>query len=388
MQPPDLGLSTRSSHLREASLLRALTSKVQAFPDGINLGQGVCDLEMPRELRLAAVESLFRDRATYTPHAGILELRRQIVRRTGARYGLNYDVDEVVVTVGSSGALSATFLTLGDPGDELILFEPFYPYHYTGARLAGLTVRTIPLDLETGAVDFDALRRALSPRTKMVLVNTPSNPAGKVWSAEEIDRLAGVLDGHPARVITDEIYEDLVFDGARHVPPATHPELYPKTITISGLSKSFSITGWRLGWLAAPAPLARAIGPVFDVLCVCAPRPLQAAAAVALRDLPESYFTDQRDRYDVRRGRLFDALSGGGLRPHRPTGAYYMLADYRDRYGAIPPLDACFRLLEETHIASIPGTLFYAGEPPPYLRFQFAVEEPVLAEVGRRLAAR
>jgi aminotransferase len=380
-------LSARSAHLRETSLLRALTTRVQAFDDGINLGQGICDLEMPGVLREAAIRSIRSDRATYTAHGGLRELRQEIVARTKRRYGLSYGVEDVGVTIGSSAAWFAALMALTDPGDEVIVFEPFYPYHMTAALLAGACVRTVPLDPEAGGVDWAALEDSLSERTRVVMVNTPGNPLGKVWSPEEIDRLAGLLATSPAWVVTDEIYEDLVYDGRAHLPPAAHPDLFERTVTISGLSKAYSITGWRLGWFAAPPALAGAIGPVFDVICVCAPRPLQKAAAVALCELPETYYTDMRDAYARRRRLLGEALRGGGFEPRVPEGAYYMLADYTGRYGRIPPDEACFRLLDETHVAAIPGTLFYAGEPPPVLRFQFAVEEPVIAEVGRRLGA-
>lgn len=382
------GLSARSAHLREANLLRAMTLKVNAFDDGINLGQGVCDLDMPRTLRLAAVESLFVDRATYTAYAGIRPLREQICRRTEERYGLRYGVDDIVVATGSSGAFAATLMTLIDPGDEIILFEPYYPYHRSAAILAGATVRAVGLDPATGAIDWAGLQAALGPRTKILLLNTPSNPSGKVWTADEIGRVAELLRGTGTVVVSDEIYEDLLYEGRTHFPPAAHPELYERTVTISGLSKSFSITGWRIGWIAAPPPLSRAIGPVFDTLCVCAARPLQKAAAVALRDLPESYFRDLCAGYEERRELLAEALRGGGFEPLVPAGAYYMLADYRGRYGEdLTPVDACFKLLDEAHLAAIPGTLFWEGAPRPVLRFQFAVPKTRIAEVGRRLRA-
>ena len=384
---PRPGLSARSAHLRETSLLRALTTRVQAFDDGINLGQGICDLELPEVLREAAIQSIRADRATYTAHGGLRELRQEIVARAERRHGLPYGVDDVGVTIGASAAWFATLMALTDPGDEVVVFEPFYTYHLTAALLAGTRVRTVPLDPDAGGVDWVALENALSDRTRIVMVNTPGNPLGKVWTAEEIDRLAGLLASNQAWVVTDEIYEDLVYDGRAHLPPATHPDLFDRTVTISGLSKAYSITGWRLGWFAAPPALARAIGPVFDVICVCAPRPLQKGAAIALRDLPETYYTDMRDAYARRRELLAGALRAGGFEPRVPEGAYYMLADYTGRYGAIPPAEACFRLLDDVHVAAIPGTIFYDREPPPVLRFQFAVEEPVIAEVARRLAA-
>lgn len=383
--PPPL--SRRTDHLREASILRALTLEVNRFDDGINLGQGVCDLEMPRELRNGTIESLFQDRATYTPFAGIKPLREQIVTRMKRRYGLDYGIHQIVVTVGSSMAWTATLATLIDPGDEVVLMEPFYPYHFTGARLAGATVKTVPMGLGDDAIDFDALAAAITDRTRIVCVNTPSNPLGKVWTAAELDRLGQVLEDHSCWVVTDEIYEDLVYDGRKHVPPATRPGLADRTITISGVSKSFSITGWRLGWVAAPEAAAKAIGPVFDVMAVCAARPLQAGAAAALRDLPETYFTDLRDDYERRRDAMLKALRGGGLNPRVPEGSYYILADTTERYGDLGPVDACFKLLEEAHVAAIPATIFYATDERPELRFHYAVEDHVIEEVGRRLQA-
>ena len=377
-------LSERTAHLREASLLRALTARINALPDGINLGQGVCDLDPPAALRRAAVRAIREERATYTHWSGLESLRVAIVERMRRRYAVTYAPDEVVVTIGASAALFSTFVALLDPGDEVVLFEPFYPYHYTGARLAGAKVVTIATGPD-GAVDWTALAHAVNPRTRIVIVNTPSNPLGKVWAANELDRLARLLAKSEAVVVTDEIYEDLVYDGRRHLPPASHPGLYPRTVTVSGLSKSFAITGWRLGWLAAPRALADAIGPVFDVLCACAPAPLQRAAAAALRELPESYYTEMRDAYAHRRGVLLDALRTAGFRPHTPGGAYYVLADYTERYGAIPSRDACFRLLDELHLAAIPGELFYSGDAPPVLRFQFAVEDRVIDDVAARL---
>jgi aminotransferase len=381
-------LSHRSAHLREASILRALTLKVMAFPDGINLGQGVCDLEMPRPLRLGTVESIFKERATYTPYGGIKPLREVISRRFEERYGLKYAPDDVVVTIGSSMAYTATIMTLLDPGDEIILFEPFYPYHRSAAILAGAKVVTMRLDPPDQPVDFGSLRSLMTDRTRAIVVNTPGNPGGKVWTPDEIDGLARLVEDTGVTIVTDEIYEDLVYDGRTHVPPATHPALFDKTVTISGASKCFSITGWRIGWLAAPPDLARAIGPVFDVMCVCAPRPLQSGVAAALRELPASYYCALREDYEKRRELLSAALQDGGFRIHVPAGAYYILADYTARYGRIPPTEASFRLLEETHVAAIPGDIFFAENPPPALRFQFAVEEPVIAEVARRLRKR
>ncbi|MDG2305885.1 MAG: pyridoxal phosphate-dependent aminotransferase [Candidatus Binatia bacterium] len=379
-------LSARTEHLRQASVLRTLTEQVSAFRDGINLGQGVCDLDMPAELTEATIASIRESRATYTPFAGVEPLRRQIAERMARRYGISYALDEIVVTIGASAALSSTFLTLLDPGDEVVLFEPFYPYHHSAALLAGARVTAIPEASEGGEPDWARLEQALGDRARILVLNTPANPGGHVWTREQLNRLSRLLDGTDVQLVTDEIYEDLIYDGRTHVPPASVPELYPRTITVSGLGKAYSITGWRLGWLAAPREIAAAIGPVFDTLCVCAPRPLQEGAARALETIPEKYYAELRDAYQHRRDRLVGALSAGGLQPRVPAGAYYMLADYRERYGEIPTRDACFRLLDELHIAAIPGEIFYSGSSPCVLRFHFAVEEPVLAEVTRRFS--
>ncbi len=382
------GFSERTAHLRHASILRTLTERVSALPDGINLGQGVCDLDMPIELADAAVRSIRNGRATYTPFAGVEEIRREIAARMERRHGLVYGVDEIVTTVGASAALSATFLTLLDPGDRVVLFEPFYPYHRSAALLAGARVEFLP---ETAAADepnWSALEQALEGGARIVLLNTPANPGGRVWTLAELERLADLLRGSQAYLVTDEIYEDLVYDGRTHLPPAAVADLRERTITISGLSKTYSITGWRLGWLAAPRALAAAIGPVFDTLCVCAPRPLQEAAATALRTIPEPYYATLSAGYERRRDRLAVALRAGGFQPYVPAGAYYMLADYRDRYGDIGSEEASFRLLDELRLGAIPADVFYDVNPPPRLRFHFAVEDEILAEVARRLATR
>lgn len=388
MIPPpmdDFALSQRTDHLRQASVLRTLTERVSAFPDGINLGQGVCDLDLPDALARATIAAIRENRATYTPFAGVEPLRRQIAARMERRYGISYELDEIVVTIGASAAIASTLLTLLNPGDGIVLLEPFYPYHRSAALLAGAHVTTVPERGPSGDLDWAALEAAITAAPRLLVLNTPANPGGRVWTRDQLARLAALLDGTDVVLVTDEIYEDLVFGDAKHVPPATLPALRARTVTISGLSKAYSITGWRLGWLAAPRPLAAAIGPVFDTLCVCAPRPLQEGAAVALETIPESYHRDLRDAYERRRDLLARALEAGGLRPRIPDGAYYMLADYRERYGDVPTREACVRLLDEVHIAAIPGEIFYASDGPSVLRFHFAVEEPVLTEVERRL---
>jgi aminotransferase len=380
-------LASRRAHLARENILRALTKRIDAVPGGINLGQGVCDLDMPAPLREGALQSLREDRATYTPFAGIPELRSAIAARMQVQ-GLPYGPDEIVVTLGSSAAFSAVLLTLVEPGDEVVLFEPFYSYHQAGIPLAGGVPRYVRLEPPDFAFDPAALRAVLTPKTRAVVVNTPGNPSGKVWSREELGALARELEGTRVAVISDEVYEYLVYDGRAHVPPASLPELRDRTVTIGGLSKTYSITGWRLGWLAAPQEFAYAAGVVFDTLAVCAPRPLQVGAARALRELPPSFYEELRIDYQRRRDVLVSGLRAGGFQVWEPAGAYYVLAGFDGVLGAPDATAACYELIERARIAGVPADSFYRpGSKVRALRFHFAVREPVLREAAQRFAA-
>lgn len=380
-------LASRRAHLARENILRALTKRIDAVPGGINLGQGVCDLDMPAPLREGALRSLREDRATYTPFAGIFELREAISERMLAQ-GLPYQPDDIVVTLGSSAAFSAVLLTLVEPGEEVVLFEPFYSYHQAAIPLAGGVPRHVRLEAPDFAFDPAALRAVLSEKTRAVVVNTPGNPSGKVWTREELLALARVLDGRRIAVISDEVYEYMVYDGRQHVPPASLPELAARTVTIGGVSKTFSVTGWRLGWLAAPREFAYAAGVVFDTLAVCAPRPLQVGAARALRELPASFYEELRADYQRRRDVLTAGLRAGGFQVWEPQGAYYVLAGYDDVLRAPDATAACYELIERARIAGVPADSFYrAGSQVRALRFHFAVREPVLREAAERFAA-
>jgi aminotransferase len=301
--------------------------------------------------------------------------------------GLDVADDGVLVTTGSSSAFFAAGLALLDPGDEVILFEPFYSYHRSQLELLGAV--PVPVGLAPdGALDPAALGRALGPRTRAVVVNTPCNPSGKVFTPAELGAIAAVLAPTRAVVLTDEVYEYLCFDGRRHVSPATVDGLRERTVTIGGFSKTFSITGWRIGYLAGPRPLVETVGRVFDQLAVCAARPLQRGVARALRELPPSFYESLRADYERRRNRLCAALAGAGFRVRPPEGAYYVLADYRDALGDLDPQAAVMRLIERVAINAVPGHLFHARpDGVRTMRFHFAVPAPVLDEVCGRLRA-
>ena len=380
-------LAERRAHLDADNPLRALTDVINRVPGGINLGQGVCELPTPPLLRDAVVAALADDAPqTYTQYAGLPELRAAIAQKLRTWNGLEVAEDGVMVTTGSSSAFFAAGLALLDPGDEVILFEPFYSYHRSQLALLGAVPVPVALAPD-GTLDTAALGRALGPRTRAVVVNTPCNPSGKVFTHGELRALAAALEPTRAIVLTDEVYEYMCFDGRRHVSPATVDGLRERTVTIGGFSKTFSITGWRIGYLAGPRALVESVGRVFDQMAVCAARPLQRGVARALRELPTAFYESLRAEYERRRDRLCAALAGAGFRVRPPEGAYYVLADYRDALGDVDPQAAVMRLIERVAINAVPGHLFHARpDGVRTMRFHFAVPAPVLDDVCERLA--
>lgn len=378
----------RVEHLGVDNLLRSLTEVIRAVPGGINLGQGVCDLDTPSPLQRGAIECIEgADRQTYTHYSGLPELKAAIAQKLRRDNGLDYREDQVMVTTGSSGAFYAACTTLLDPGDEVVLFEPFYSYHHSQLRLLGLEPVVVPLEGATYGFDPERLVRALGPRTRAVVLNTPGNPTGKVWSREELVALAQVLEPTNALVLTDEVYEYMCFDGRRHLSPAAVPELAARTVTLNSFSKTFSITGWRIGFLAGPADVVEACGRTFDQINVCAPRPMQRGVARALEELPPGFYEDLRGDYERRRQRMCTALRAAGFAFEMPEGAYYVLADYRGVLGDVEPEAAVRTMIERVGVNAVPGHLFYRpGERVRTMRFHFAVDDGVLEAVEERMS--
>jgi aminotransferase len=364
--------------------IRAMSRACEAA-SGINLGQGVCDLPTPPPVAQRANAAIDASQSAYTAPEGIKPLREAIAKDIGKRYGLDVDpASEVVVTSGATGAFAAACLALCDPGDEVILFEPYYGYHLNTVIALGLRPVLVPTRPPYWTVDQAAFATAIGPRTRAIVLCTPSNPSGKVWTEEELDWLADAIEANDLVAITDEIYEHIVFDGARHVPLATRKNARERTISISGFSKTFSVTGWRLGYLTAPPEAARRITVAHDMLYVCAPTPLQHAMVAGLA-MPESYFQEIGRSYQKKRDILCSALDDAGLLPYVPRGAYYVLADIR-KLGAPNAKAAAMKLLEDVKIASVPGTSFFADPVGDTLtRFCFAKEDDVLEEAARRI---
>ena len=353
--------------------------------EGINLGQGICDLPTIPELIEGATEAIQGSKATYSRFEGIDLLRRRIARKLERFNGYTADPEkEIVVTVGSTGGFAAAAMATLNPGDEVILFEPFYGYHLNTLKVMGISTKFVPLRAPDWSIDFDELRRAFSSRTKGIVVCTPSNPCGKVFSREELEKIGALCREFGAWAFTDEIYEYIVYDGRHHTSMASIESCRDVTITISGFSKTFSITGWRIGYVTADAKVAQSIGLVNDLLYVCAPTPLQWGVARAL-EIGDDYYRNLAADYEKKRDMLASALVEGGFKPFVPQGAYYMVAEVPAEFTS--GRAAADHLIEHARVASVPGPSFYASDRGDRLvRFCFAKDFAALEEACRRLA--
>jgi aminotransferase len=351
---------------------------------GINLGQGICDLPTIPELVEGACEAIRASKATYSKFEGIDSLRERIASKI-ARFN-HFEVDpgsEIVVTVGSTGGFAAAAMATLNAGDEVIVFEPYYGYHFNTLKLLGVETKFVSLDLPDWSIDFDALRAAFSPRTRGIVVCTPSNPCGKVFTRQELERIAALCREFGAWCYTDEIYEYIVYDGREHVSMASIDR--DVAITISGFSKTFSVTGWRIGYVAAPERVARSIGLVNDLFYVCAPTPLQWGIARAL-EIGDEYYRNLAADYAKKRDMLDGALRQGGFRPFLPEGAYYMLAEVPADFADAQ--QAAAALIERARVAAVPGPAFYSSNRGDrLLRFCYAKDFGALEEACGRLAA-
>ena len=340
---------------------------------GINLAQGICDTELPLSVANGAIDAIHAGHNIYTRLDGIATLRHSISEKLQQYNGITADPDtQILVTNGATGALYASLLALLNPQDEVIVFEPFYGYHVS--TLISLRIQPVIVSLTQPdwQLDLDALRQAITPRTRAIIVNTPSNPSGKVFTLAECEALADIAVQHDLFVFTDEIYEYFLFDGNRHISLATLPGMAERTITISGLSKTFSITGWRVGYLAADAQWISAIGYFHDLTYVCSPAPLQYGAAEGLRQLQNTaFYTELSTEYQFKRDQLCAALADSGLTPSIPGGAYYVLAD-ASRIPGATAREKARTLLATTGVAAVGGSAFFTnGRGENILRFCF-----------------
>jgi aspartate/methionine/tyrosine aminotransferase len=381
-----LDISVKARRFSE-SVIREMT-RLSRIHDAINLAQGCPDFPAPAEVKEAARRAIAEDLNQYTITWGSHALRAAISEKYARHYGMEADPSrEITVTCGSTEAMIASILAVLDPGDELVVFEPYYENYGPDAILAGAVPRFVPLRPPDFGFDPDELAAAFNERTRGIVLNSPNNPTGKVFSREELEAVADLCRKWDVVAFSDEIYEHIVYDGAEHVPIATLPGMADRTVTISALSKTYSVTGWRVGWAVASPTLTAGIRKVHDFLTVGAPAPLQEAGTAALA-LPDDYYRDLAEAYRARRDLMIEGLLTVGFECARPRGAYYVLADAK---GLGVSDDAAFarRLVEEVGVACVPGSSFYS-EPErgrSIVRFSFCKKEETLREAIRRLEA-
>jgi aminotransferase len=368
------------------SEIRAMTQAcVQA--KGLNMAQGVCDTPVPPMVVRAAAQAMEQGKNVYSRFDGLPELRQAIAKKLAQYNGIVADPEtDVTVSAGATGAFHCACLALLNPGDEVVLFEPYYQYHIS----ALLAVEAVPVPVKMQAPYWNFSRadveRVITPRTRAIIVNSPGNPSGKVFSRSELESIAAIAQQHDLFVFTDEIYEYFLYDGRTHVSLATLPGMADRTITLGGYSKTFSITGWRIGYSVASAQWASAIGAMNDLLYVCAPTPLQAGVAAGIQELPNSFYRDMARDYQQKRDRFCQALAKAGLTPSIPQGAYYVLADTSRLPGTTGKARAMF-LLETIGLAGVPGEAFFSGpEGKQFIRFSYAKIDSDIDDACQRLA--
>lgn len=371
------------------SVIRSM-SRVAAQHGAVNLGQGFPDFDPPREVMDAAKKAIDDGFNQYAVTWGAPTLRTAIAKKLADFNKIEAKPDEnIVVTCGATEAMMATLLSICNPGDKVVLFEPFYENFGPDAIVAGATPLFVPLVPPDFQPEPEALKRAMAQKPKAVIVNTPGNPTGRIFTDATLRLLAELCVKHDIVAVTDEIYEHMVYDGKHHTSLATLAGMAERTVTIGGFSKTYSVTGWRLAYTAAPKPITDAIKRVHDFLTVGAAHPLQIAAVTAL-GLPQSYYTQLRDTYQSKRDLLLKSLEGAGFRCYRPDSAYYILADFTALADAGAPRDDTefsLWLTKQVGVTSIPGSSFFhdKSKGARMVRFAYPKKEATLREAATRL---
>lgn len=378
-----LSLSQRVKPLKQSGIRSASVRCAEI--KGINLGQGICDLPVPALIKEAACNTIHADRNIYSPCEGVKALREALAQKMFEHNQIPTSVSEVMVGHGSTGAFVCAVKTLLNPGDEIILFEPFYGYHKNILELFGVQVKTVSMSAKDFSIDFSELEKKISPQTRGMVVCTPCNPNGKVFSRDELLRIGQLANKHDLCVITDEIYEYITYPGHEHVSLASLEDFRERTITISGFSKTYNMTGWRLGYARAPEHIIEKMALVQDLLYVCPVTPLQGAVISALKMQP-NYYTDMRALYLKKRDFVVTALQDMGFRLCVPQGAYYIMADFSE-LGFQDDGDAMNALLNKAKVATVTGRSFYMNpnDGKHVLRFCYALAEDVLHQAMENL---
>ncbi len=381
--PTDVSHKTR---FFTESIIREMTRRALRV-GAVNLAQGFPDFPAPTELKEAAKRAIDEDYNQYAITHGSPNFRAAIAARVRSYNKIECDADKnVTVTCGATEAMIATLLGMINPGDEVIIFEPFYENYGPDVILAGAAARYVTLRDPDFSIDRKELEAAFTRRTKAIIINTPHNPTGKVFSKAELEMIAELCQRHDTLAITDEIYEHIIYGGAQHVSIASLPGMADRTVTISGLSKTYSITGWRLAYTVACERLTSAIRKVHDFLTVGAPHPLQEAGAAALK-LPPQFYTDLATMYERKRATLLGALNAAGLKCRSPQGAYYIIADI-GHLGFSDDFAAADFLLDQVGVAAVPGSSFYRHPElgKRKIRFTFSKSDETLAAAAEKLS--
>jgi aminotransferase len=375
--------SARVATFKE-SVIREMTRL--SFKHGaVNLSQGFPDFPAPSELKAAAQQAIADDVNQYSITWGLKPFRDSIVHYYRHFYDLDLDPErEITVCCGATEGMIATMLALLNPGDEVIVFAPFYENYWPDAQLSGATPRYVTLRAPDWTLDADELRAAFNERTRAVILNSPNNPTGRVFSTDELMLLGQLCQEFDSLLITDEIYEHIIFDGERHVPPITLPGMRDRCVVVNSLSKTYSVTGWRVGWVIASPELSASIRKVHDFLTVGAASPLQQAGVTALH-LPNSYYTDLAQTYQAKRNLLLGILEKAGFICLPPKGAYYIMCDISN-FGFSSDVDFCRHLVEDIGVAAVPGSSFFSdpADGAHLVRFCFAKKPETLQAAAER----
>jgi len=378
-------VSQKASQFTE-SVIREMT-RLAIEHGAMNLAQGFPDFAAPAEVKEAAQRAIAADINQYAITWGAREFRQAIADRFGNDTGIEIDPErEITVTCGATEAMIASLLAVVDPGQEVVVFEPFYENYGPDAIICGASPRFVRLHPPEWTFDPDELRAAVNDRTRALILNTPNNPTGKVFSREELKLIADVVLSSDAYVVTDEIYQYMTYDGTSHISMVTLPGMRERTITLNALSKTYSVTGWRVGYAIAPAEVSAAVRKMHDFLTVGAAAPLQEAGVVALR-LPQGYYRKLAADYQKRRDRMLETLTSAGFACYKPCGAYYVMTDIAG-FGFPDDVQFARYLVSEIGVAVVPGSSFYR-EPllgRQQVRFCFSKTDATLDEAGRRLA--
>lgn len=371
------------SQIRE--MMRVATEK-----GAINLAQGRPDFQPAPEILAAAIAAMQDGHNQYSQTWGIPTLRAAVADLLSRRYGITHDPEaDITITCGVTEAMMAVILATVDVGDEAVVIEPAHENYAPEIRLAGGVPRFVSLTAPDFELDLGQLAEVVNDKTRLIIVNTPHNPSGRVLTRAQLERIGAIAAQHDCWILTDEIYDYLTYDGLAHIAPASLPGLASRTITAGGISKIHSVTGWRLGYVAAPTSIASDIRTVHDYLTICAPTPLQHAAVVAMQ-MPDAYFDGLRSDYQLRRDRMMGILKAAGFHARSPEGAYYVLASYEAwKFEGDSPAFTRY-LIDEAGIATVPGTAFYPGRTElgeNLIRFAFAKTMDTLDEVETRLVS-